>query len=73
MFAALLDQISPYCSMQSLEGIEFLVEELGPTTHARFLNLFQPSRTVARGVDRHAGASNGPASIERFESVHNPG
>ena len=38
MFAALLDQISPYHSMQSSQGIEFLVEELGATAHPNFLN-----------------------------------
>src|SRR5271157_5787802 len=73
MFAALLDQISSYHSMQSSQGIEFLVEELGPTAHPNFLNLVQPFRTVARGIDRRAGTSNGPASIECLESIHNSG
>src|SRR5208283_1210161 len=73
MFAALLYQISPYRSMQRSQGIEFLVEKLGPTAYPNFFNLVQPSRTVARGVDRRAGASNGPAAIERLEPIHNPG
>jgi len=59
--------------MQSLQGVEFLIAELGPTAHANFCNLGQPSRTVARGVDRGAGAGNGPTAIQRFESIHHPG
>ena len=70
MFAALLHQISSYQSMQSSQGIELLVEELGPTPHPNFLNLVQPFRTVARGIDRCAGTSNGPASIECLDSIH---
>ena len=73
MFAALLHQISPYRPMQSSQGIKFLVEELSPTAYPNFLNLVQPFRTVTRGVDRRAGASNGPAAIERLESIHNSG
>src|SRR5271167_4133808 len=73
MFPALLHQISSYRSMQSAQGIEFLVEELGPTAHPNFLNLVQPFRTVTRGVNRRAGTSNGPAAIERLDSIHNPG
>src|SRR5215469_2695270 len=73
MFAALLEKISPYGSMQSLEGVEFVVKELGPMANADFRNLGQPSRTVARGVDRGAGAGNGRAAIQRLEAIHHPG
>src|SRR5215472_18725927 len=73
MFAALLEKISPYRLMQNSQDVQFLIEEFGPSAHASFSNLVQPSRTVPRGVDRRAGAGNGPAAIQRFESIHNPG
>src|SRR5215469_13261235 len=55
--------------MQNPQDVQFLIEEFGPTAHARFSNLAQPFRTVPRRVDRRAGAGNGPAAIQRFESI----
>ena len=44
---------------------------LRPVYHGE--NGIRTLKELARGVDRRAGAGNGPATIQRFESIHHPG
>jgi hypothetical protein len=51
MISTLRQEISPHLLAQSLQCIELLVEELGPTAHAGFRYFAKPFRTMVRCVD----------------------
>src|SRR5260370_41025546 len=70
MLSTLRQEISSHLLAQSLQGIELLVEELGPTAHAGFRYFAEPFRTMVRCVDGRTFAGNAPAPVERLEPIH---
>src|SRR3989475_1559226 len=70
MISTLRQEISPHLLAQSLQCIELLVEELGPTAHAGFRYFAKPFRTMVRCVDCRTFAANAPAPVESLEPIH---
>jgi hypothetical protein len=70
MISTLRQEISPHLLAQGLQGIELLVEELGPTAHAGFRYFAELFRTMARCVDGRTFAGNAPAPVESLEPIH---
>jgi hypothetical protein len=70
VLSTLRQEISSYLLAQSLQGIELLVEELGPTAHADFRYFVEPFRTMVRCVDGCTFTGNAPAPVERLEPIH---
>ena len=50
MLSTLRQEISPHLLAQGLQGIELLVEELGPTAHPGFRYFAEPFRTMVRCI-----------------------
>src|SRR5260370_9978180 len=70
MLSTLRQEISSHLLAQSLQGIELLVEELGPTAHPGFRYFAEPFRTMVRCVDGRTFAGNAPAPVEDLEPIH---
>src|SRR5260370_13004158 len=70
MLSTLRQEISSHLLAQSLQGIELLVEELGPTAHPGFRYFAETFRTMVRCVDGRTFAGNAPAPVERLEPIH---
>jgi len=54
------------------ELVDYDVVKLGSTAHAGFGDLAKPFRTVAQRVDLLTGTGDGPASVQRLESIQDP-
>src|SRR5437879_11139918 len=73
MLSTLRQEISPHLLAQGLQGIELLVEELGPTAHPGFRYFAEPFRTMVRCIDGRTFAGNSPAPVESLEPIHDAG
>src|SRR5438132_12781130 len=69
MLSTLRQEISPHLLAQGLQGIELLVEELGPTAHPGFRYFAEPFRTMVRCIDGRTFAGNFPAPVESLEPI----
>src|SRR5260370_575922 len=69
MISTLRQEISPHLLAQDLQGIELLVEELGPTAHAGFRYFAEPFRTMTRCIDCRTFAVNDPAALVHSSNV----
>src|SRR5713226_6434410 len=73
MLATLRQQFPSNLLAQLLQHVQMLVQLLGATANAGVFDLSQPLRPMTGIVDVPSRTRNRPATIQRFQTAHDPG